>query len=405
MTATRAAQRVSRQDLLIAVIVALIQLGGGRGANIANGAQALDVIGYLLLLTGPAALVLRRRYPLPVFALTLLAAGAYVTLGYGYGPIFLSLVIGFLTAAVAGPRWHTYPVVPLGYLAFVWPLPELLGRPANGWQIIGLMAWLSLLLSAAEGVRQRRAVLEARRQRGEAARRNELAERERAEARREQRATEERLAIARELHDVLAHSLSLINVQSSVALELFEKKPEQTATALAAIKTASRDALGEVHALLHSLRSGIGSVAAPTAPTASIGDLDQVVAGARAAGVDVRTEITGAARRLPSVIDVAAARIIRESLTNVVRHASGATTVVSVRYSPEHIRITVGNTAPEHAANTTTHPGDSSGGAGIAGMMDRAAALGGDVTAGRQPDGGFRVEARLPVAPAQKDLR
>ncbi|MET8798584.1 histidine kinase [Nocardia sp. NPDC004568] len=402
MSAIPGPVRVSRWDVAIAVGIAVIQLVGGRGANLANGQQTLDALGYVLLLIGPVALVLRRRYPLPVFMVTLLAAAGYTALGFGYGPIFLSLIIGFLTAATTRPRRYTYPVVPVGYLLLVWPLPDVLGHPTNWWQIFGVAAWLAMLLSIAEGLRQREAVLEARRQRAEAAERNELAEHERVEAQRERRATEERLAIARELHDVLAHSLSVINVQSSVALELFEKKPEQAATALAAIKTASRDALGEVHALLHSIRAGTGPVTAPTAPVAGLADLDRVVAGARAAGLEVRTEITGAGRRLPSVVDVAAARIIRESLTNVLRHAPGAAAVVCVRYAPEHLRITVDNTAPQRV---TSHADGGTGGTGIAGMMERAAALGGEVVAGPRPDSGFRVDARLPVTYVQEESR
>ncbi|MGY2062533.1 sensor histidine kinase, partial [Nocardia gipuzkoensis] len=200
---------------------------------------------------------------------------------------------------------------------------------------------LCVLLAACEGIRQRREILTARRQRTEAARRNEQAERERELARREQRATEERLAIARELHDVLAHSLSLINVQSSVALELLDRKPEQAATALTAIKQVSRDALGEVHTLLRSIRSGAETGAAPTTPTVGIADLDALLAPARAAGLSVDTEILGPMYRLPAVVDVAAARIVQESLTNVIRHAPGARAVVTVDYTPDELRLVV----------------------------------------------------------------
>ncbi|WP_255219224.1 sensor histidine kinase, partial [Nocardia tenerifensis] len=363
-------------DWGVALVVAALQIVGGTFANMRMGENSLDVLGYLLLLAGPVALVWRRAKPMPVLFVALGACAAYLALGYGYGPIFFSLVVAFLTAASTGSRWWTYPLVPLGYLVLVWPLPELLGRGANIWQICALMAWLVVLLCVVEGVRQRKAVLVARRQRAESARRDE-------EAQRERRASEERLAIARELHDVLAHSLSLINVQSSVALELFDKKPEQAASALDAIKTASRDALAEVHTLLHSIRTG-GTVAsesddeqgefadaehdasnrrqprgrggrdsagaervsaedeavepeprpaAPRTPAPSIAELDTLLQRARAAGLAVSTKIIGEPQQLPSVIDVAAARIIQESLTNVVRHAPGAEATVTVRYA------------------------------------------------------------------------
>ncbi|WP_280499167.1 histidine kinase [Nocardia cyriacigeorgica] len=454
-------------DWGVALVVAAVQVFGGRGANFGQtGVRSLDALGYALLLVGPVALIFRRYEPLPVLFVTLAACVSYLSLDYGYGPIFISLVIAFLTAATRGSRWWTYPLVPLGYLVIVWPLPALLGRPTEVWQIFGLMAWLAVLVGIAEGIRQRQAVLEARRQRAEAARRDE-------EAQRRRQASEERLAIARELHDVLAHSLSLINVQASVALELFDKKPEQAASALAAIKGASKDALAEVHTLLHTIRTGSpvggeGSAAepeaipdpdqrasrsrrrrararrrrtempgparradalgadtgttaegqdhsttepepadqtavpaAPRSPAPSIADLDELLHRIREAGLTVHTRVLGTVAPLPSVIDVAAARIIQESLTNVVRHAPGADATVTVRYTPDSVDFTIDNTRPTSAPVRT----GSTGGNGIIGMRERAHALGGALTAGPRPSGGFRVAARLPVRPATSSGR
>ncbi|MGY1936756.1 sensor histidine kinase [Nocardia gipuzkoensis] len=428
-------------DWGVALVVAAVQLVGGTFANMRQtGVHSLDVLGYLLLLAGPVALIWRRVQPVPVLIVVLAVCVAYFVRGYGYGPIFVALVVAFLTAASAGSRWWTYPLVPLGYLALVWPLPALLGRPAGLWQIFALMAWLAVLLLAAEGIRQRKAVLVERKQRAEAARRDE-------EAQRERRASEERLAIARELHDVLAHSLSMINVQSSVALELLDKRPEQAETALTAIKNASRDALAEVHSLLHTIRSGTAPAAAdeqpatdgadaeetgrrrtrrsarnrnsaaverissdgdrpeesaeavaepppaPRAPAPSIGDLDDLLQRPRATGLTVNTRILGTPQQLPSVIDVAAARIVQESLTNVLRHAPGADATVTVRYTADSVDITVDNTRPTSATSRS----GTSGGNGIIGMRERTHALGGALTAGPRPSGGFRVAARLPT--------
>ncbi|WP_309234693.1 histidine kinase [Nocardia sp. XZ_19_385] len=405
-------------DLVLALGLAVVQVLGGRGANLGQaGAQSLDWLGYLLLLVGPVALLFRRRFPMAVLPVAFAACVLYLALGYGYGPIFFSLIVAFLTAAVVGSRWWTYPLVPLGYLLLVWPVPGWFGHETNGWQVFGLMAWLTVLVGIAEGIRQRRAVLDARRQRAEAARRDE-------EAQRERRAGEERLAIARELHDVLAHSLSLINVQSSVALELFDRRPEQAASALAAIKTASKDALAEVHTLLQTIRTGtvadpvveeqdskvdefsqrrmareaaqerpVEPRPAPRAPAPSIEDMDALLQRTRTAGLAVSTRIIGDPQKLPSVIDVAAARIIQESLTNVARHAPGADATVTVRYAAESVDITIDNTRPfgnQPRAGT-------SGGNGIVGMRERAHALGGALTAGPRPSGGFRVAARLPI--------
>ncbi|BDT97077.1 histidine kinase [Nocardia sputorum] len=399
-------------DWGVALVVAAVQVVGGTFANMRQtGVHSLDALGYVLLLAGPVALVWRRVQPVPVLIVVLAVCLAYFLRGYGYGPIFVALVVAFLTAASgSGSRWWTYPLVPLGYLALVWPLPALLGRPADLWQVFALMAWLSVLLLAAEGIRQRKAVLVARRQRAEAAQRDE-------EAQRERRASEERLAIARELHDVLAHSLSMINVQSSVALELLDKRPEQAETALTAIKNASRDALAEVHALLHTIRSGSAPTTsaeqmpsadaeesaprttaaepppAPRAPAPSIGDLDDLLQRPRATGLTVGTRVLGTPQQLPSVIDVAAARIVQESLTNVLRHAPGAEATVTVRYTPDSVDITVDNSRPTSAPTRS----GTGGGNGIIGMRERAHALGGALTAGPRPSGGFRVAARLPM--------
>ncbi|MFI5780028.1 sensor histidine kinase [Nocardia sp. NPDC051570] len=388
------------RDVLVALVVAAVQLGAGHAANRAEvvhamaGVRPLDTLGYALLAIGPVLLVVRRAYPLTVFVGVLATVLTYLFAGYGYGPIFASLIIAFLTAATRDSRWRTYPFVPMGYLLMIWPAPALRGYPTNGWQMLGVLAWLCVLLGLAESIRQRREIMTVRRQRAEAAERNERAERERQLAQREQRATEERLAIARELHDVLAHSLSLINVQSSVALELLDRKPEQAATALAAIKQVSRDALGEVHTLLRSIRSGAETGAAPMTPTVGLADLDALLAPARAAGLSVETDIRGAVRRLPTLVDVAAARIVQESLTNAIRHAPGARAVVTVDYSPHELRLVIENGRP--ADSPQPSPG---GGNGIAGMIERAHALHGDLTALRAEDGGFRVRARLPLGP------
>ncbi|WP_240505169.1 sensor histidine kinase [Nocardia mangyaensis] len=401
------------QDWGLAVVVAVIQVVGSVGANEhQTGVRSLDAFAYLLLLAGPIALGFRRLLPEPVLLVTLLAAVTYVLGNYGYGPILLSSVIAFLTAAGTGSRWRTYPVVAFGFLMMVWPIPALLGRETGVWPVFGLLAWTGVLLGIAEGVRQRRAVGLARRQQTEAAQRDEQAQQARA-------GVEERLAVARELHDVLAHSLSLINVQSSVALELFDRKPQQAAAALATIKTTSKEALAEVHTLLHTIRSGTAVLPdppepvgvredspaapppvdppprpAPRMPTPTLEDLDTLLSRTRATGLTVDTKIIGAPKKLPSVIDVAAARIVQESLANVVRHAPGADATITLRYTPESVDITIDNTRPTSTAGRT-----GPGGNGIIGMRERAHALGGALTAGPRPSGGFRVAARLPTRP------
>lgn len=421
------------RDWGIAVIVAAIQVGGGYAVNASqSGVRALDVFGYVLLVVGPLALGLRRVRPLPVLGVTLAACGLYLAVGYGFGPVVLAFAIAFLTAAVRGNRWWTYPVVPAAYLLFVWPVPALLGRHTDLWAAFGILGWLAALVAAAEVLRQWRIAERERRARAAAARRDEKARRERSENRR-------RLATAHELHDALAHNISVINVQSSMALELFDKKPQQARSTLAAIKIASRESLAEVHKLLGVIRAGVSAEdleeaeqrplptrparprrsawrAAPRLevrehahepepepepepvqpepvrlPDPSIDDLDVLLRGVRADGLNVETKIVGEVRRLPGTIDVAAATIILESLDNVLRHAPGAAANVTIRYTADSLDLTIDNSRP-----TTTPARTGPVGNGIITMRKRIHALGGALTAGPRPSGGYRVAARLP---------
>jgi len=283
-------------------------------------------------------------------------------------------------------------VLGLGYVAFVWAVPLLRGASVTSAAAVGTGAWMLVLLAAAEGIRQRRAAIRAGRARAAEAARSRDEEQRR-------RASEERLDIARELHDVLAHSLSMINVQSGVALELIDQRPEQARQALDAIKTASRDALVEVQGVLDSLRrKGEGL---PSAPAPSVADLDAVVGRARAAGLRVRTLVDGDPAPLPSRVDLAAARIVQEALTNVARHAGGAPAEVTLRYSAAALEVQVDDHGPgpmvRAGAAGGRGTGDGGGGNGIPGMRARASALGGSLAAGPRPGGGFRVRARLPL--------
>lgn len=373
---------------LIPLVVAAIQLAGTAGPRhrvaIDPHWVPLNWFGYLLLIAGPVALFLRTLYPYTVLLVVLAITVVYQAAGFRHGPVFVALVVAFLTAATVGPRWRTYPLPFLGWAALVWLIPLVRGEASPPLVVsTGIGAWLLVLLAAAEGIRQRRAVLDARRQRKAAMAREARSEQER-------RATAARLSIARELHDVLAHSLSMINVQSSVALELLDEHPERAGPALAAIKEASRQGISDVHSLVTALRTE----AQPTAPTPGIADLDGLVGTARTTGLAVTTAVHGEPRPLPSVIDVAAARIVQESLTNVVRHSTAENAEVTVTYGDGSLDVTVDNDG------RPLNSSPSSGGSGITGMRERARALGGDLSVRRQPGGGFSVRATLPIESA-----
>jgi signal transduction histidine kinase len=365
------------------VLQVLLTIGASRDLG---GRLPLDALGFALLVAGPVALLGRRRWPLATLGVVAAATVLFYALGYPFGPAWLALLVALWTAVTGGRRLAAWLTAALALPAFV-ALTALFGRmpvPTAG-GLVAHLGWLLVVLVAAEVVRVRREqVQEAARTRAEEDRR---------------RAGEERLRIARELHDVLAHNISLINVQAGVALHMMDEQPEQSRTALAAIKQASNDALRELRSVLDILRQG-GD--APRSPTSGLDSLDGLVANAAAAGLEVRTRVEGTPRPLPAGVDLAAFRIVQEALTNVARHAGPATATVLVAYGEDGLTVRVdddgkGVESAEGRQATTSDRPDGRAGNGIRGMRERAAALGGELTAGPRPGGGFRVSAHLPL--------
>jgi signal transduction histidine kinase len=215
------------------------------------------------------------------------------------------------------------------------------------------------------------------------------AEREREASR---RVEQERLRIARELHDVMAHTISVISVQAGVAADVLDDAPDAARQALGEIRTASREAMAELQATVGVLREGDGQ-AAPRAPTPGLGQLDDLLEAARRGGLRVETVVAGQPRPLPPAIDLTAYRILQESLTNVARHARATTATVAVRYEPDGVVLEVCDDGRGAAARADS----GQGGYGLAGMAERAAAVGGRLEAGPGPAGGFRVWSSLPA--------
>jgi signal transduction histidine kinase len=368
-----------RADLLPALLIAAFQIGVTHAIARRPGHEGLGPLGMTLLGLAALALIGRRRWPVPTLGVAFGATLTYFLLGYPEGPVWLPLIVALFNAMIRGYRLAAWGALVLGYPAFIW-LPYVVGSEPRAPSVIGavsIAAWLLVLGSVAEFVRIRRErSMEAARMRAEESRR---------------RASEERLRIARELHDVLAHNISLINVQAGVALHLIDEQPEQARTALAAIKQASKETLGELRSVLSILRQA-DDAAAPRAPAPSVARLDGLVSSASAAGLKVRTEVSGTPRMLPAGVDLAAFRIVQEALTNVARHAGAATATVRVGYGEQDLTVQV-----EDNGNGTGQPSTMGGGNGIPGMRERASALGGELEAGPLPGGGFRVLARLPL--------
>ncbi|MFJ2861475.1 sensor histidine kinase [Kitasatospora sp. NPDC087314] len=377
------------RPLGLAAAVAVVQVVGSTFAGRNQGGRVpLDAVGYLLLLIGPALLVLRCRRPVVAVVGTSVVTAAYLGAGYPYGPVFVSWLIACCTAIGSGHRrvaWAGLGGVYLVHVLITFALPADWQRTppsAFSWQAeLGLLAWLLLVAAGAELVRFRRERIAAHR-----AYRQQLEQR---------RANEERLKMARELHDILAHSLSLINIQAGVALALLDRRPEEARTALVTIKSTSKEALGEVRQVLATLR---GPEAAPRGPAPGLDRLDELTDQADRVGLAAEVQERGERRALAAGVDLTAFRIVQEALTNVIRHSAARQAVVVLDWTdPAALVVRVEDPGPAVF-------GDAGGsGSGLAGMRERAAAFGGTITAGPLPGGGFRVRAELPTPKVESE--
>ncbi|PZF97807.1 two-component sensor histidine kinase [Micromonospora deserti] len=356
-----------------ALALALLAVGlAGTGPAAADEGGTADGRGYALVVVAALALAVRRRWPFVTLAVAAVATTAYLVLGYPYGPILVSFFVAVYTVA-------THRTVRPAALASAVALVLLTGHvfvDARSPGLLGLMpaaAWVVVPFAVGTTVRLSR----------------EAAARTRAEEAR-RLADGERLRVAQEVHDVVGHGLAAIHMQAEIALHLLEKRPEQAHAALAAISSTSKEALDELRVTLAVVRRGDGAAERAPAPgLAQVPALRDRLAGT---GLPVAVEVDGEPRALPVAVDLAAYRVVQESLTNVLRHAGPATAAVRIRYAPAEVGVEVTDTgrgAPGPARGTA--------GSGLAGMRERITALGGSFDAGPTAGGGFRVYARLPV--------
>jgi signal transduction histidine kinase len=206
---------------------------------------------------------------------------------------------------------------------------------------------------------------------------------------------DERLRLARELHDVVAHAMSVIAVQSGVGAHIATTQPREARRSLAAIEATSRAALTELRRLLGVLRQE-GEPEGDLAPVPGLADLDGLLAELGKAGLAVRLQVEGTPSPLPAGVDLSAYRIVQEALTNVVKHAGPARARVVVGYRDQDVTVEVIDDG--RGAATSVRDGRVGTGHGLVGMRERVAAFGGDLEVGPRPAGGFRVAARLPLA-------
>jgi signal transduction histidine kinase len=360
-------------DVLLAVVLGAAAVVGTIGSgHWQPDRKPLDAIGVALLVVDAGALAARRRRPLLVLGVVTVMTSAFLLLGYPYGPALFPLVVATYTVATRESVGRSLVACAFALVGLLADSFRLVGSGTFG-RLVMVLPWAGWLL-VPWGVGT--VVRFVRRDREEASRARVYAE---------------RMRIAREVHDVVAHGLAAINMQAQIALHVLDRRPAQARVALGVISQSSHDALDELRATLAMFR-------APTddsdgrQPSATLAQLDQLVSRLTGGGLQVTFEVIGERPEVPSTVDLAGYRIVQESLTNVLRHAGPAHATVRVTYQPDAVVVEV-------VDDGSARPGllPRPGGHGIAGMVERANALGGSLEAGPRPEGGFRVHARLPM--------
>jgi signal transduction histidine kinase len=343
-------------------------------------------LGYALVLLHTLPLAARRRFPGIVLALVVASGLAFAALGLPPDTLAVAILVAVYSVAAYGSRWVALAGLALAEagLAAVQLTPGRTG--ADTWVInMGVVAATWLLGHFAHNYRAYAARLEERTAELEQAR-TELARRA---------VVEERLRLARELHDVVAHAMSVIAVQSGVGAHVATTQPKEARRSLTAIEATSRAALTELRRLLGVLRQEDEPQGA-LAPVPGLANLDSLLAEVAEAGLAVKLQVHGTRPPLPAGVDLSAYRIVQEALTNVVKHAGPARAQVVVGYRDHEVTVEV--TDDGRGAVPPTGEGRAGTGHGLIGMRERVAAFGGDLEASPGPDGGFRVAARLPLA-------
>jgi signal transduction histidine kinase len=349
-------------------------------------------LGYGLALLHTLPLAARRRFPGTVLALILASGLAFAAVSLP--PFFLgpAILVAVYSVAAYGSRSVALAGLAAAELGLAVQLTRGRSEEPLAWLVwvqfalVFGAAWLLGLF--AHNYRAYAARLEQRTAELEQAR----------EALAHQAVTEERLRLARELHDVVAHAMSVIAVQSGVGAHVADSRPGEVGKALAAIEATSRAALIELRRLLGVLRQD-GEPQASLTPAPGLANLEGLLAEVAEAGLAVRLRVEGTPSPLPAGVDLSAYRIVQEALTNVVKHAGPAHAQVTIRYRDHEVAVEVIDDGPGVAA--VAADGRRGTGHGLIGMAERVAAFGGDLEVGPRPGGGFRVAARLPLAADQ----
>jgi signal transduction histidine kinase len=370
-------------DGLLALVLVLIGLVGTGPAAHVQKLPPPGAFAYGCVIAGALAIAVRRRAPTVVLAVCTAGTSAYLLTGNPYGPVLFSLAVALYTVTARRPLRFAAPAAGAVFVALV--VCDFIGAGVGLDVVAPIGAWVAAPLAVGVVVRVSR---------------EQAVQSRRDEARRQ--ADAERLRVAQEVHDVVGHGLSAINMQAEIALHLMPRQPSRAEEALIAISRTSRESLDELRATLGAVRRGDDLDDRTPAP--GLARLAALVERTRSVGVPVELEINVPPKWLPVAIDLAAYRIVQESLTNVLRHAGPATAAVDIYVDADALRVEVTDTGRAAAPIDAGGEGDGGaggesggGGHGLAGMRERVTALGGSLTAGPRPEGGFAVSATLPV--------
>jgi signal transduction histidine kinase len=372
-----------RSYLADAVLALVIAVAAGSAAS-----GAPSGIGPLLVVLAVGAglsLAVRRLYPLEVFVLTVATTTFFAAVYDGYWP-FAALIV-FYTLAAHTPRSRALVAGTAGLASLAVPVAAMIDWQPFTWSKLALWAGRLAPLVAAwvigDNMRTRRAYMRALEERASQLEREQEANTQRA-------AAEEQARIAREVHDIIAHNLSVIVVQATAADAVLADDPVEARRAVRAVGNTARQALGELRRVLGVVRSDEErSPEFPPQPSLAVLDglLDQV----RAAGLVVDVDVVGRSRELPAAIELSAYRIVQEALTNTLRHGEARHATVRLSYDSEDLGLEVLDDGG------SSEPTTNGAGHGLVGMRERVATFGGELEAGPTPGGGFRVAARLPL--------
>ncbi|MEL7210331.1 MAG: sensor histidine kinase, partial [Actinomycetota bacterium] len=353
--------------------------------------RELDLAAVVLVIIGSSALLLRRKAPVVGLAITLAAMIAIYLRDYGTFVAMMGLISVYSVAAHEQNRRLAWTAIVLGCgTLFVVASVTILDQ-GDGYRVADAVSMVILLISvaAAGGVmRNREEIFADTRARAERAEADRQVEAERAVAR-------ERLRIAREMHDVVAHGMSVISVQAAAAREIVHDDPERAAELMGNVETSGREALDELRRMLGVLRSG-EDAGRSLRPQPALGDVAGAIDDSIASGVPTELVLTGTRRDLPAGIELTAFRIVQEALTNVRKHAgTQARAEVRIDYGASSLTVDVVDDGAGRATALTT----SGAGQGLIGMRERVELYDGTVESGPRTGGGFAVRARIPVGP------